>query len=178
MPNLLRVKALPDVPRWAAVAAHAVPLIAVPSGLWRIALVVGLPVAAAPVTTVPGAAYVLFLSVLSECLALLTLGLVRGWGETVPHWIPYLGRRRVPPLAAVVPALLGAAAGAALVAWFTYANVVGIGEGTIGSPAQDIFLLVCYVPLVAWPPLLAAVALAYHRRRKAAAPVMAMGGPR
>ncbi|MGW2681256.1 hypothetical protein [Streptomyces sp. NPDC001436] len=70
----------------------------------------------------------LFLSVLSECLALPTLGLVRSWGETVPRWIPHLGGRRVPPLAAVVPALLGAAAGAVLVAWFTHADVVGIGE--------------------------------------------------
>ncbi|MFD3873080.1 hypothetical protein [Streptomyces sp. NPDC058623] len=43
--------ALPDVPRWAVLTAYAVPLVTLPSGLWRIALVAGLPVASDPVRT-------------------------------------------------------------------------------------------------------------------------------
>jgi hypothetical protein len=46
---MLKTSALPNVPRWAVLAAHAVPLITLPSGLWRIALVAGAPVLADPV---------------------------------------------------------------------------------------------------------------------------------
>ncbi|WP_141746805.1 hypothetical protein [Streptomyces agglomeratus] len=83
-----RGKVLPDVPRWAVLAAYAVPLVTLPSGLWRIALVAGLPVASDPVRTGWGVLYVLTLTAVSEALALLTLGLVQPWGEVVPRWIP------------------------------------------------------------------------------------------
>lgn len=46
MERMFKIDALPDVPRWAVLAAHTVPLVTVPSGLWRIAQVAGLPVAA------------------------------------------------------------------------------------------------------------------------------------
>ncbi|MFD3873081.1 hypothetical protein [Streptomyces sp. NPDC058623] len=54
--------------------------------------------------------YVLTLTAVIEALALLTLGPVQPWGEVVPRWIPLIGGRPVRPLAAVIPALLGAAA--------------------------------------------------------------------
>ncbi len=38
--------------------------------------------------------------------ALLTTGLVRRWGEVVPGWVPAIGRRRIPPGLAIVPASL------------------------------------------------------------------------
>lgn len=41
--------------------------------------------------------------------ALLTLGLVRRWGQVFPGRVPVLGGRRVPPLLALVPALSVAA---------------------------------------------------------------------
>ena len=44
---------------------------------------------------------------LTDALALLTLGLVRPWGEIVPVWVPRLGGRRIPPAAVVVPATAG-----------------------------------------------------------------------
>lgn len=83
----MRTKALPDVPRWAVLAAHAVPLVTLPSGLWRLALVAGLPVTqdADLGAMSPGeSVYVVSLSVVSELLAFLTLGLVRSWGEVFP----------------------------------------------------------------------------------------------
>ncbi|MEV4443715.1 hypothetical protein AB0K09_32960, partial [Streptomyces sp. NPDC049577] len=165
---MLKVNALPGVPRWAALAAHAVPLVTLPSGLWRVALAAGLPVAGEPLRSVWGVLYVLTLSAVSEGLALLTLGLVRGWGEVVPRWIPLLGGRPVRPLAAVVPALLGAAGLFALYGWFFYARYAGLGQGHIGTPAQDLLVLVCYAPLLAWAPLVTAVTIAYYRRRTAA----------
>ncbi|ATL30033.1 hypothetical protein [Streptomyces formicae] len=171
---MLKIDALPTVPRWAALAAHAVPLITLPSALWRVALVAGLPVTAEPQSGTGEAAYILMLSVVSEGLALLTLGLVRGWGETVPSWLPGIGGRPVRPLAAVVPALLGAFALFALLGWAFYAPIAGLGDGSVtDSSAQTALLLVCYAPLVAWPPLLTAVTVAYYRRRTASASFVA-----
>ncbi|MEU5921380.1 hypothetical protein [Streptomyces sp. NPDC047141] len=42
---MMKLEALPDVPRWAVLAAHAVPLLVLPSGIWRVALTFGAPVA-------------------------------------------------------------------------------------------------------------------------------------
>ncbi|WP_234334384.1 hypothetical protein [Streptomyces sp. NRRL B-1347] len=170
MENMSKVISLPGVPRWAARAAHAVPWIVLPSSLWRVALVLGLPVS----DYRPGfgeSLYVLSLSAVSEGLALLTLGLVRPWGEVVPRWIPLLGGRRVRPLAAVVPAALGAVA-LALIWGYAFRSVgagldSGIGPGGMGSPAQDAFLVLCYAPLLLWAPLLLAVTAAYYQRRTA-----------
>ena len=85
------------VPRWANLAAHAVPLRVLPSALWRIGAWLAGPSGWYHVTRdLPAAAYVLCLTVASEGLALLTLGLVRPWGDVVPAWIPRLGGRRIP----------------------------------------------------------------------------------
>ncbi|WP_371528663.1 hypothetical protein OG302_24050 [Streptomyces sp. NBC_01283] len=164
---MLKMSALPDVPRWAVIAAHAVPLATLPSGLWRIALVAGLPVADMPVDGWGERVYVLGLSVVSECLALLTLGLVRGWGEVVPGWIPLLGGRGVRPLAAVIPALLGAAGLLLITGWFVYAAFADLGPGVTDSAARQAVLVACYAPLLLWAPLLVAVTAAYYRRRTA-----------
>ncbi|MGW6055177.1 hypothetical protein [Streptomyces sp. NPDC055189] len=163
---MLKMSALPDVPRWAVIAAHAVPLATLPSGLWRVALAAGLPVADEPVGDWAEIVYVLGLSVVAECLALLTLGLVRGWGEVVPGWIPLLGGREVRPLAAVVPALLGAVGLFGLLGWSAYAQYADLGSGVTDHPVKQAVLVACYAPLVVWAPLLVAVTVAYHRRRK------------
>ncbi|MEU6677947.1 hypothetical protein [Streptomyces sp. NPDC046925] len=163
---MLKMSALPGVPRWAVIAAHAVPLATLPSGLWRVALAAGLPVADKPVGDWVEVVYVLGLSVVAECLALLTLGLVRGWGEVVPGWIPLLGGREVRPLAAVVPALLGALGLFGLLGWSAYAQYAGLGSGVTDNPVKQTVLVACYAPLVLWAPLLVAVTVAYHRRRK------------
>ncbi|MET9546638.1 hypothetical protein ABZY36_15190 [Streptomyces sp. NPDC006627] len=166
-----RITALPGVPRWAALAAHAVPWITLPSGLWRVALVAGFPVAAQEQRGTGEAVYVLMLSLVCEALALLTLGLVREWGETVPGWVPVLGGRQVPMMAAVAPALLGAAGLFGLLGWAIYAQIAGLGSesGVTDGTAQTALIVLCYIPLIAWPPLLTAVALAYYRRRTACA---------
>ncbi|MFF0435526.1 hypothetical protein ACFYU9_25305 [Streptomyces sp. NPDC004327] len=158
-------------PRWAIRAAHAAALTAVPSGLWRIALAFGLPVGySAQVLRhdfhIPGwgAVYVIGLSVVSEALALLTLGLVQPWGEVVPRWIPVIGGRRVRPLAAVIPAALGSLGlvwlWTSLLFWWNveeHPAMVGPWHTIVG---------VLYLPLVLWGPLLAAVTVSYYRRHR------------
>jgi hypothetical protein len=153
---------------WARRAAHLVPLVTLPSGLWRIALVLGLPLMNAPAIPLSEKAGIVLLSVVSEGLALLTLGLVQPWGEVVPRWIPVLGGRRVAPLAATVPALLGA--GALVVLWgVTFFNAA-TGDARTGffsyfDALQSTVVVACYLPLLAWGPLLGAVAIDYYVRR-------------
>ncbi|ROQ35669.1 hypothetical protein EDD98_4738 [Streptomyces sp. PanSC19] len=166
----MKLKALPDVPRWAAVAAHAVPLLVLPSGLWRVALTFGAPVARVDDPSLGLAVYQLGLTVLAELLAFLTLGLVREWGEVFPRRLPFLGGRPVGARGATFAALAGACGLAALTCWFVYVAYAGIGPASPDnltlSPFQQTLLHACYLPLVAWAPLLAAVAIAYHRRRR------------
>ncbi|MFF2079888.1 hypothetical protein ACFVXG_34655 [Kitasatospora sp. NPDC058162] len=152
--------------RWVVRVAHLAALTAVPSGLWRIAMGVGIPVGFD--TTghdIPGwfSAMCIAMSLGTEGLTLLTLGLVKPWGEVVPGWIPLIGARRVAPLAAAVPALLGAA----VVMLLTIPRAGGFG-GIPGAPTGPALLLMdaCYAPLLLWGPLLVIVTVAYYRRRR------------
>ncbi|GHG53572.1 hypothetical protein [Streptomyces griseocarneus] len=157
--------------RW---AAHAAALTLVPSGLWRCAVAFGMPSGFAEGTPLhesnfpgPTSLNLIGLSVFAECLGLLTLGLVQSWGERLPRWVPWLGGRRIPTLAAVVPALLGAA----VVTAITVAAACGGWQRQMDLPespkgALATLMTVCYAPLLAWGPLLALVTVAYYRRRR------------
>ncbi|GAB7181404.1 hypothetical protein ATKI12_1235 [Kitasatospora sp. Ki12] len=165
--------AVPPAPRWARLAAKAAALSTVPSGVWRIAFGFGAPLGFTGATAAAfaehqpgwGTVYCVALSALAEALSFLTLGLVRPWGQVVPRWIPLLGGRRVPPLAAIVPALLGSAV----------LTVLGM-EGLFGRWADNLatpdaphgfaalVMTAAYLPLVAWGPLLGAVTVDYARR--------------
>ncbi|MBT2440788.1 hypothetical protein J7E93_11845 [Streptomyces sp. ISL-36] len=179
--RMTKMNALPGTPRWATLAAHAVPLIVLPSGLWRLALTLGLPVAEADDRGVGQLTYQVVLTVVAELLAFLTLGLVRCWGEVFPRRLPFVGGRPVSTVGATTAALCGAFGLVALAGWFTYAAYAGLGQGAAGThtdgPVQEVLLYVCYLPLLAWAPLLAAVAVAYHRRRTGRYDVRAVGRP-
>ena len=100
------------VPRWANIAAHLTVLTTLPSGLWRIPIALGFSMGmlddGRPIHMHGWeSVYVVGLSVVAEGAALLTLGLVRPWGERVPGWFPVIRGRRIPPMAVVVPAALG-----------------------------------------------------------------------
>ncbi|WP_185734798.1 hypothetical protein [Micromonospora globispora] len=162
------------VPRWARWAAHAVPLLVLPSGLWRIALGVGIPIGFtgelgrlyhAPGWITP---YVFALTLAAEAVALLTLGLVRPWGEVVPGWVPRLGGRRIPTALPVTVAAIGALA-LTLIAIPTVALWNGpenMGDPDAPQGLAGWIMTACYAPQLAWPPLLAAVTVAYWRRRR------------
>jgi hypothetical protein len=157
-------------PRWAVVAAHATLLTVLPSGIWRIFAGLGFDLGFSDEFWGPhmpgwGTVYVIALSVVAEGLAFLTLGLVRPWGERVPSWIPLLGGRPVRPWAAIVPATLG---GLVLTFFFTHLPFVFFTNAPDGEEAHGwwaVLMAVCYLPLVAWGPLLLAVTYAYYRRR-------------
>ncbi|MCC3761946.1 hypothetical protein K3N28_02530 [Glycomyces sp. TRM65418] len=95
-------------PRWGAAVTYASALLALPYPLVRLSWAVGLPLGVPDgyVDTMTGLER-LGLAVLFGGLpiagAVLTLGLVRPWGEVFPRWIPVLRGRRVPIWAAVVP---------------------------------------------------------------------------
>ena len=169
------VRPEPVVSRPIRLAATAAALTLVPSGLWRIAVALGVPSGFAEgdplnAANLPGALsfYLIGLSVFAELVGLLSLGLVRGWGEVLPAWVPWLGGRRVPVLAAVVPAALGATIITliATVGVLTWNDPDKMGSPYAPNGAAYWVMTVCYAPLVLWGPLLAVVTAAYYRRRR------------
>jgi hypothetical protein len=163
------------VPHWAIWAARATVLCTIPSGLWRIAMGLQIPVGFTEQGLrefdIPGwgVPYVIGLSLVSEALALLTLGLVRPWGERAPRWLPLIGGRRIPVLAAVIPAALGALAlmfitTTAAIGWENADDTMTPGSMD-PSPRYAVIMTLCYLPLLAWGPLLAVVTVHYYRRR-------------
>jgi hypothetical protein len=167
-------------PRWAVRTAHLITVILLPSALWRVGIALGFSMGIsnaagvdASLGFVPGwqAVAILGLTALSEGVGLLSLGLVRPWGEVFPRWLPFVGGRRVPPVGATVLAVTGAIA---LTAIWTFATVNFFVLTVFGPPGKgfafvngwwEALLVLCYVPLLSWGPLLLALALAYHRRR-------------
>ncbi|MDT5024616.1 MAG: hypothetical protein QOE61_1042 [Micromonosporaceae bacterium] len=93
------VTAAEQPPHWARWAAHVAPLTTLPTGLWRTGMAFGFPTgytdqAVRANFDAPGwgSLYLIGLSVLLEGLALLTLGLVKSWGDVPPpRWIPFVG---------------------------------------------------------------------------------------
>ncbi|MEU1312073.1 hypothetical protein ABZ419_24685 [Streptomyces cinnamoneus] len=163
----------PVVPRWAEWMARAVPLAVLPSGLWRMAMAVGIPVGFTGQLAEdwrPGletSTYITLLTLVSEGFALLALGLVRPWGERVPRWIPFLAGRRIPVWVAVVPATLGSLAATAL-AWPMFLLTTPAGAGGAEGPQgmAGFVMNACYFPLLLWGPLVAILTVAYVRRRR------------
>jgi hypothetical protein len=171
VPTATTAAHLREPARWEVRVAHLIPLLVLPSGLWRIPVVfgfsMGMVVDGVPATVAGWEAVgVLSLSVITEALALLSLGLVRPWGEVVPDWVPAIGGRPIPPLVAVVPAVLGGLALAAVWAYATL-NVLVFGYADFANGWWKALLLGAYLPNNLWGPLLIALAVAYHHRRRA-----------
>jgi hypothetical protein len=149
--------AVPAPPRWAVLAAWAVPLCVLPSAAWRSSLVVS-----GDVPLHAEGWYLVLLSALSLGLALLTVGLVQPWGE------------RFPPRLVTTAALTGAALLTALCLYVavnaTFHLVdrgpvlVGPEDGDRPPPDDEIGLL--YLPLLLWAPLLVAVTRDFSRRHR------------
>ncbi|TQL18166.1 hypothetical protein FBY37_0050 [Streptomyces sp. SLBN-134] len=105
------------VPPWARRAAAAVLWTSMPSALWRFAVVLGVPLGLAEseydATLVPGWGYLVVPVVIrvpgSAGFLNAGAGMPLGRGMAAV-WIPYLRGRRIPVIAAVVPAALGALA--------------------------------------------------------------------
>jgi len=172
---------VPGVPRWAVIAAHVVACTVLPSGIWRLlGFVINVPVLEKSaegndsLELLDGPVYLVVLTVVSEALAYLAVGLVAPWGERIPRLVPWLGGRRVPVLAAVIPAAIGTVL---LTVLFDYGLVMvalhrTIEGGTdvglhLHSWQYPVFWL-CYGPLALWGPLLGVLTVHYYRRRRRA----------
>jgi hypothetical protein len=152
------------------VAAHLAALTPLPTALWRLLLVLGLPAGfterGLTVLDIDGSGrfYPLALSVPTELAALLTLGLVRPWGETAPGWVPALGGRRIPARLVVTLASIGTVV--LLVLWTPFVLWWTLDHHDMTRTGHDVVGLL-YLPLVAWGPLLGAVTLSFARRHRA-----------
>jgi hypothetical protein len=164
------------VPRWVLRLAYAMPLLLLPSCLWRLPFAFHFEMGQQGESGLPGywvsVPYVFGLSVVSELIAFLCIGLVRRWGEVAPAWMPFIGGRPVRPLAAVVPAVLG---GLALTALF---GSVPVGDGqtlTVFGVNEDTsyvngwwkaLAMICTAPIRIWGPVVLVLAGAYYLRRR------------
>ena len=145
------------------------------TGIWRILLGCGVSMGFSRTTLEAqgfpghGTVMVVLLTVLTEALALLSLGLVRPWGEVVPAWVPWLRGRRIPPGPVVVLATTG---GVLLTAIWTFAlrNVFAGGLDEVHGRGWHTLVVACYTPAVLWGPLLLLVTYLYHRRTRPGKP--------
>jgi len=156
----------PGVPRWAMTAAAIIPLVVLPSSIWRIAVVwffppegdlqEGLP------HWLPIEVYVVVLSVVAEALAFSAYALVARWGERLPTWL--VG----------VPAALGSAVLIMATCLSAVTSLRGVTIGGEPLPSayplhtrdlEGVVAVLAYAPLLLWGPLLAALTIAYWRRR-------------
>ncbi len=173
---------LPEVPRWAVRAVWAIQLSVLPSSLWRIlAFTFHVPLWRGATGNgnlpawIPTELYVVLLSLVSEVFAFAAFGLVCRWGEVWPRWVPLLKGRRIRPMVAVVPAAAGALLLTVMWTWTT--GMALLGRNVQGEPQTDpgltfetwqgTTMLLVYVPLLLWGPLLAALTVHYRRRRLA-----------
>ncbi|MGW2372290.1 MULTISPECIES: hypothetical protein [Kitasatospora] len=159
------------VPRWALRLARALPFVLLPHCLWRLPFAfdfrMGLVDPAAPAYEWWDTPYVFALSLITEALALLTVGLVSGWGEVFPRWVPFLRGHRVPPLGPLIATLLGGLVlfglfGLQPLVWFGVVDEVGFG-----NIWWEALYRVCVSPAMLWGPITIALGIAYYRRRTA-----------
>jgi hypothetical protein len=156
---------------WVTAAAFAVPACVLPSASWRAWFLLDSATGSNPCS--PGNAgegiYIASLSLVSLSLAALTIGLVRPWGERYPRWLPVVGGRPVPARRATAVAMTGATIIGALTLYFLVRLAIGIDgkPSATGCSSPGWEVLVFYLPLVAWAPLLFVVARDYYRRRTA-----------
>lgn len=89
---------------------------------------------------------------------LLTIGLIRPWGEVFPRWIPVVGGRPVPVLVAAIPGL----AVAALLCFSAAPIVLGASALGLASMLEFALIFPCWI----WGPALALAVWGYvgHRR--------------
>lgn len=161
------------VPGWANRAAHLIAYCTIPSALWRIGIILGVPmiydhdwITRSRLDTLSGALYLLGLCLLSEILALLAFGLVRPWGEITPRWLGPAGGRRIPRLLPIL--IAGAAAVALCIVWTVGVPVAAITQTPFDPQATwgtaSAVQLATYAPMMLWGPLLGALVIHYASR--------------
>lgn len=148
--------------RWAVYVAVAVPAV---YALSRIAMALGSPVGVPQefYDEMEGSGVVigeLFMAAMALGGAVLTVGLIRRWGEVFPRWIRFAAGKRVPPMLAVIPA--------AIVSVFITAAGVGEVRSWLvdGIDMRDWGITGPGMLWPLWGPALAAATYAYYLRRR------------
>lgn len=151
--------------RWRVPVTYAAALLALPYPIVRISWALGIPLGVPPSMLDANDLALRLgetgLGLLAVGGAVLTIGLVRPWGERFPRWVPFAGGRRVPVWFAVVPAIAAALmigqAGLRVTAW-ALANADPITATNWGSGGPGLL----FVP---WAVAMALAAYAYYRHR-------------
>ena len=157
--------------RWATYVAAVIPLLyAATRFAWALGIPVGLTDETLQELRDSGAVWAgVGLASFAVVGAILTLGLVRRWGEVFPRWMVGLAGKRVPIRLATVPATLVAIfVMSASVAF--YADPVFFHQLTTDT--------VAVAPMLAWPiwsVALGAATLGYYLRRRPACPECGRG---
>ena len=150
--------------RWAAWTAAAIPFL---YALTRFAWLVGIPLGLDPefLDEMHRTGQIwagVGLGAFATVGSILTLGLVQGWGERFPRWLPGLAGRPVPVKLAVVPAtLVAVTVTAATLGLFSIPEFWQLGGGFSAASA----------PMLLWPlwgVALGAATYAYWLRRRGA----------
>jgi hypothetical protein len=155
---------------WTTVALVGV-AVAVPVGyaVTRLAWALGIPlgVTDAFLTELrPIVYHGLGLALLALGGAVLTVGLLRPWGEVFPRWMAVLGGRRVPVRFAVGWAL--SVSVLVMVAGLFFVREMLTGSGLAGAPSAADQQPAAWLPVMFWPLwslALAGAALCYRERR-------------
>lgn len=157
-------------PRWATRLAHIVPLLVLPSSLWRLAAAFGFFMGqlddAGHLSALRGwpAVYVAAVSLFVEAVGLTAFGLVQPLGEELPRWVPLFGGRAVRPRAVIIVASLGSVALMLIWTLGFWPVWTGHGPGNMASTTWQAVFTACYAPLNLWGPSLLVLTLAYRRR--------------
>jgi hypothetical protein len=153
--------------RWAVAVAVAVPIgYSLTRWAWALDIPLGVSreglhrqAAETPGIWLAGAA----LATMGAGGALLTIGLVRPWGEVYPRWIPYLRGKRVRPRTAIIPA--SAVALLVTPAGLMYLRMLVLGRIDLTADTWALYVPEFFWPV--WGAALGAATLAYHLRRRA-----------
>lgn len=164
------------VTRWETAIAHLIPWLLVPSGLWRIALGLGVPVGftgeLAELYAAPGwiTSYVFALTLLTELAGLTAFAFVQRWGVVVPTGLPGASRPW-PPWLVFGAGLLEVVivASATLPMAINWDGPENMGDPDAPQGAARVIMTIAYLPALAWAPLLAVLIGAAALRRLRAA---------
>lgn len=164
--------------RWGRVAVAVSVLVPLGYAVTRFAWFVGIPLgltAESFARVRPIAGFGAGLGAFAVVGALLTLGLLRPWGEVFPRWVPGLGGRPVPVGLAVVPAAFVSVAVTSAGLMFVRLTLFsGLGDAFPVGMAD----VAGWLPEMFWPVWGAALGLstyAYWLRRRGEAPLVPAG---
>ncbi|MEV6285304.1 hypothetical protein [Kribbella sp. NPDC051770] len=151
---------------WATIIAALCPMpYALLRMTWLLPTPIGLGIDSADLDADPGMKlFGLGLGLIALASGIVTLGLIRPWGETWPRWIPFLAGRPVPIKAAVIPGATAAAF--LLVSSLSLVQMLWLPEESLLTNLGHLALF----PFPLWGTTLAIATAAYYYRRRPPCP--------